>query len=177
MHTEDKTAKTRNWVIVGLIILLAAVAAYFFLVSDEKTVPIHTASIESAPLSATPAPPSAMSEPLPVTSEPLPTTPETPPTTSGTLLPTSGPSPLPGAVLLPPTAFEVPPILYPIEPASSDEPLPEPEYSDKPFREALGNVLGRRGLSLVLSDELIYHIVVTIDNLPRTYLPASIVPL
>ncbi|GHU32206.1 hypothetical protein AGMMS50256_21930 [Betaproteobacteria bacterium] len=59
----------------------------------------------------------------------------------------------------------------------SDEPLPEFGESDVPFHKTLGETIGNAGLALFLSDELIYHIVVTVDNLPRKYLPASIVPL
>ena len=77
----------------------------------------------------------------------------------------------------PPAAPEPPPILHPIETAPSADPLPELGNSDAPFRKALGEVIGKKGLSLVLSEELIHHIVVTVDNLPRKHLPASIVPL
>ncbi len=128
--------KTRNWVIAGLIILLAAVAGYFLLGSEEKPVP---------PVAITEAPPPA---------------------------PTPAPPPVPQ-----PAAPEPPPILHPIETAPSAEPLPELGSSDAPFRKALGEVIGKKGLLLVLSEELIHHIVVTVDNLPRKYLPAGVVPL
>jgi hypothetical protein len=73
---------------------------------------------------------------------------------------------------------EPPPVLHPIEPLPSDTPLPELGASDEPFRLALGEVTGRsKGLMLMLSEELIYHIVATVDNLPRKHLPASIVPV
>ena len=69
------------------------------------------------------------------------------------------------------------PAVNPIEPLPSETPLPELSASDEPFRLALGEIGGRAMVTQILSEELIYHIVVTIDNLPRKHLPASIVPL
>jgi hypothetical protein len=84
----------------------------------------------------------------------------------------------PDPVAPPPAEPEPPPVLHPIEPLPSDTPLPELGASDEPFRLALGEVTGRsRGLMLMLSEELIYHIVATVDTLPRKHLPASIVPV
>jgi hypothetical protein len=77
----------------------------------------------------------------------------------------------------PPVEPEPPQALNPIEPLPSETPLPQLSASDEPFRLALGEVTGRTGLAQVLSEELIHHIVVTVDNLPRKHLPASIVPL
>ena len=57
-----------------------------------------------------------------------------------------------------------------MEAAPSEEPLPELGKSDAPFRKALGEALGSKWLTLVLSEELIHHIVVTVDNLPRKHL-------
>jgi hypothetical protein len=85
--------------------------------------------------------------------------------------------PVPPVEETPPPEPEEPPPLHPIEPLPSDKPLPELGKSDAPFREALGGAIGDKGLPLVLSEELIYHIVVTVDNLPRKHLPNSIVPL
>lgn len=76
-----------------------------------------------------------------------------------------------------PAATEPPAILHPIEATPSEEPLPELGNSDAPFRKALGEALGKKGLALVLSDELIHHLVVTVDNLPRKHLAADVVPL
>ncbi len=86
--------------------------------------------------------------------------------------PTAPPPPVPALA-----APEPPAILHPIEATPSEEPLPELGKSDAPFRKALGEVLGKNGLALVLSDELIHHLVVTIDNLPRRHLAADVVPL
>jgi len=43
--------------------------------------------------------------------------------------------------------------------------------------EALSNILDKKWLDFILPDKLILHIVATVDNLPRKYLPASVVPL
>ena len=83
------------------------------------------------------------------------------------------PAPLPA----PPPQPEPPATLHPIEATPAETPLPELGQSDAPFRKALGEVLGKKGLALMLSEEIIHHIVVTIDNLPRKHLPASVVPL
>lgn len=84
---------------------------------------------------------------------------------------------VPPTVPAAPSVADPPPILYPIESPPSGEPLPELGQSDVPFRKALGGVLGKKGLALVLSEELIHHLVVTVDNLPRAHLAADIVPL
>ena len=105
---------------------------------------------------------------------------EEPPTVAA--LPPPPPKPAP-IVSTPPTpaptpaAQQPPSILHPMEAAPSEEPLPELGKSDAPFRKALGEALGRKWLALVLSEELIHHIVVTVDNLPRKHLPADVVPL
>ena len=76
-----------------------------------------------------------------------------------------------------PRAPEPPPIIHPIEAIPSEDPLPGLGQSDAPFHKALGEVFGKKGIALILSDELIHHIVVTVDNLPRKHLSADVVPL
>lgn len=88
--------------------------------------------------------------------------------------PVPPPAPVPQE---PPKAPEPPPILHPIEAVPSAEPLPELGNSDAPLRKELGEIIGKKGLALLLGEELIRHVVVTVDNLPRRHLPASIVPL
>ena len=87
------------------------------------------------------------------------------------------PEPQPPVQVSAPSPPEPPPILHPIETLPSADPLPDLSHSDVPFRQSLGGILGKKGLALVLSDDLIYHLVVTLDNLPRKHLPASVVPL
>ncbi len=90
---------------------------------------------------------------------------------------TPAPEPQPPVQVAEPSPPEPPPILHPIEALPSTDPLPDLSHSDAPFTQALGGILGKKGLALVLSDDLIYHLVVTLDNLPRKHLPASVVPL
>jgi hypothetical protein len=145
-----KTEKNRMapLMLLVLLILLVAVAAYFLFGRDEE--PSPPAAPESA--ESTPPPPLSVS-------------------------PSVAPLP-PDQVAPPPAEPEPPPVLHPIEPLPSESPLPELSASDEPFRTALGEVTGRsRGLTMMLSEELIYHIVATVDNLPRKHLPASIVPV
>lgn len=70
-----------------------------------------------------------------------------------------------------------PVILHPLSTEPVLEALPELNQSDAPFLNALGKVLGKKGLAVILPEELIHRIVVTVDNLPRPKLPAAIVPL
>ena len=102
--------------------------------------------------------------PLPVTAS-IPSIPA--PTTAPEPAPPPAPTPQP----------EPPATLHPIEATPAETPLPELGQSDAPFRKALGEALGKKGLALVLSEEIIHHLVATVDNLPRKHLPASIVPL
>ncbi len=105
---------------------------------------------------------------------------EEPPAVAALSLPPPVPEPTAPAPPTPeptPAAPEPPAILHPMEAAPSEEPLPELGKSDAPFRKALGEALGSKRLALVLSEELIHHIVVTVDNLPRKHLPADVVPL
>ena len=105
---------------------------------------------------------------------------EKPPAVAALALPPPVPAPTaptPPAPEPTPVAPEPPAILHPMEAAPSEGPLPELGKSDAPFRKALGEALGSKRLALVLSEELIHHIVVTVDNLPRKHLPADVVPL
>lgn len=77
----------------------------------------------------------------------------------------------------PPAAPAAPVILNPVEPPPEAEPLPELGDSDAVILKALGDLLGKKAMALLLTDEVIHHIVVTIDNLPRKHMPASVVPL
>ncbi len=130
--------KGKHWAIAALVVVISALAGYFFLLSPGEEPPLPTVAIAPPPPTAPTAPP----PPAPTQATP-----------------------------------EPPAILHPIEAAPSEEPLPELGNSDAPFRKALGEVLGKRGLALVLSEELIHHIVVTVDNLPRKHLAADVVPL
>ena len=85
----------------------------------------------------------------------------------------------------PKRAAAVPAAAPPVEPAIAhplaEEPeapaLPGPEHADAALFKALGKVLSKKLLALVVPDQLIRHIVITVDSLPRQHLPAAIVPL
>ncbi len=103
---------------------------------------------------------------------------EPPPVAAITLpLPAAPAAPAPPTPAPTPTLSEPPAVLHPIEATPSEEPLPELGKSDAPFRQALGQALGSKWLALILPEELIHHIVVTVDNLPRKHLSADVVPL
>jgi len=70
-----------------------------------------------------------------------------------------------------------PVIAHPLEAEPTTEALLEPTKADVALVKALAKVLGKKLLALVVPDELIRRIVVTVDNLPRQHLPASLVPL
>ena len=77
----------------------------------------------------------------------------------------------------PPAPAAEPEIAHPIEADPAAPALPEPGQADATLFKALGKVLGKKLLALVVPDELIRRIVATVDNLPRQHLPAAIVPL
>src|ERR1035437_366312 len=66
---------------------------------------------------------------------------------------------------------------YPLDTAPATESLAELGNGDAPLLETLGNVLGQKWLALIVPDELIRHIVITVGQLPRQSLPASVVSL
>jgi hypothetical protein len=56
----------------------------------------------------------------------------------------------------------------PTNPAPPQESLPPLESSDAPLHDALSSLIGKRAVdSLLKAEQLVRHIVVTIDNLPR----------
>lgn len=85
----------------------------------------------------------------------------------------------------PKRAAAVPAAAPPVEPAIAhplaEEPkapaLPGLEHADVALFKALGKVLGKKLLALVVPEQLIRHIVITVDSLPRQHLPAAVVPL
>ena len=83
--------------------------------------------------------------------------------------------PLP-IVPLPPATTESD-IKHPLETPPLSEPLPALDQSDAQVLNALATALGKKGLGEIVSEELIRHVVVTVDNLPRKQLPAKLAPL
>lgn len=77
----------------------------------------------------------------------------------------------------PPAPAAEPEIRHPIEAQPEAPALPNPGHADAALFKALGKVLGKKLVALVVPDELIRRIVAIVDNLPRQQLPAAIVPL
>ncbi len=84
------------------------------------------------------------------------------------------PAPTPAPVALAPAE---PVFRNPLETEATMDALPEPGKADALLLKALDKGLGKKWLALIVPDELIRHIVATVDNLPRKVLPASVVPL
>jgi hypothetical protein len=82
--------------------------------------------------------------------------------------PVAAPPP-PVAEAPPAPAAPAEPEHHPLPPAPDTKPLPSLNESDAPLAEELGNVLGKKAIEqLLVPEQLVRHIVVTVDNLPRT---------
>ncbi len=94
-------------------------------------------------------------------------------------VPTAHPTPPPVPVLapVPETMPAEPVIAHPLAPAPSVDTLPAPDHSDAAIFKSVIQVLGNKWKSFLIPETLIHNIVVTVDNLPRDYLPEHIVPL
>jgi hypothetical protein len=77
-----------------------------------------------------------------------------------------------------PAPVEEPAVKYPVTAEPAPEPLPTLDQSDAPAFGALGGVLGKGPLEqFVLPQDLIRHVVVTVDNLPNTKAAERLRPL
>jgi hypothetical protein len=85
----------------------------------------------------------------------------------------------PVANLPPPAALpEEPAIKHPLPEPERKEPLPPLNESDVPMQKALVDLLGKESVErLFKPDELVRHIVVSIDNLPQQKVAERIRPL
>lgn len=73
---------------------------------------------------------------------------------------------------------ETPAIRNPVPAAASDQPLPALADSDEPLFDALAKLVGFDALKqYVIPKDLIRHIVVTVDNLPRKKLAIQLRPV
>jgi hypothetical protein len=84
------------------------------------------------------------------------------------------PSEPPVVAELPPPAEAVPPVdgepavKHPLPAPAKPEPLPSLNESDAPFQNALAALVGKELVEkFVITDNLVRHVVVTIDNLPN----------
>lgn len=69
------------------------------------------------------------------------------------------------------------PANHPIEPSATLEPLPELGASDGPLQGSLAEVFGRQLEQFLVPKDVIRHIVVTVDNLPRKKTAVQMWPL
>ena len=84
--------------------------------------------------------------------------------------------PEPAPAVAPPAA-EAPAVKNPV-PAAADSTLPSLDASDQPLADALTSLIGpQAALQFLIPKDLIRHIVVTLDNLPRKKLAAPLRPL
>lgn len=66
-----------------------------------------------------------------------------------------------------PTPSVAPPVQHPIEEQPSEQPLPSLADSDAPVHESLTETFGRALEQFLVPQDIVRHVVVTIDNLPR----------
>jgi hypothetical protein len=69
------------------------------------------------------------------------------------------------------------PVNHPITPTPSDKPLPTLADSDVPVQESLAEVFGRSLENFLIPKQIVRHIVVTVDNLPRRKTAVPMWPL
>jgi len=76
-----------------------------------------------------------------------------------------------------PVAPAAPPANHPIEPSQSTTPLPALNESDGEVQDSLGEIFGRSLDSFLVPKQIIRHVVVTVDNLPRKKTSVDMWPL
>jgi hypothetical protein len=88
----------------------------------------------------------------------------------------SGPEPTPAAQTTP--AAVEPPVQHPIaEDASQDKPLPALAESDRDVQESLVGAFGRSIEKVLVPQDIVRHVVVTVDNLPRKKVAIQLRPI
>lgn len=76
-----------------------------------------------------------------------------------------------------PAVAEEPAIKHPLPEAGTQEPLPPLNDSDVPMQNALMGLIGKETVvKLLKPEDLVRHVVVTIDNLPQQKVPERIRP-
>jgi hypothetical protein len=92
--------------------------------------------------------------------------------------PPAASAPPPAAVATTPPPAAAPAIANPVPATASAEPLPPLEASDAPLQSALEKLSGAGALAgLLRPEDLVRHIVASVDSLPRTPLDADLRPL
>ena len=94
------------------------------------------------------------------------------------LPPQAAAPPPPAAVATTPPPAEPPPIANPVPEAPGAAPLPELDASDAPLRAGLEELTGAAALAdLLRPEDLVRHLVATVDSLPRARLDVEQRPL
>jgi len=70
-----------------------------------------------------------------------------------------------------------PPVQHPIENVADDKPLPALAESDPQVQESLVGALGRSLEQVLVPKDIVRHVVVTIDNLPRKKVAIQLRPI
>jgi DUF3014 family protein len=83
------------------------------------------------------------------------------------------PASAPVAAQQPPAAPAAPAIQHPVPGVGAAVPLPPLNDSDGTMKEALGTLLGENALRYFVPEDIVRHIVVTVDNLPRQKLAVA----
>ena len=76
-----------------------------------------------------------------------------------------------------PEAKPEPVIEHPVAPEPTPEPLPKLDESEPSIVTALGAVLDKSWMDVLLTEALIRKVVATVDHLPSPKLPANVVPV
>jgi Protein of unknown function (DUF3014) len=85
-------------------------------------------------------------------------------------LPASEPAPVPA----PPAAGSEPAIEHPLPVAATPSAaLPALNDSDSAMKEGISSLIGANAMQYVVPEDIVRHVVVTIDNLPRQKAPAA----
>jgi hypothetical protein len=92
--------------------------------------------------------------------------------------PTKTPAAAVPAPAAPPPVVEEPAVKHPLPEAPAPEPLPPLAESDEPVQNALAGLFGKEAVEKhVLTQDLVRHIVTTVDNLPEQKLAERIRPV
>jgi hypothetical protein len=76
-----------------------------------------------------------------------------------------------------PVASEEPPVQHPLPAAENQEALPSLDDSDPTVRNALEMLLGKAPMEHLVTENLVRHIVVTVDNLPNELVAMRMRPI
>lgn len=93
------------------------------------------------------------------------------------VIPVGKPTPPPAPAEPEPEPKAEPAIANPVMPEPTPEPLPKLDESEPSIVTALGAVLDKSWMDVLITEALIRKIVATVDHLPQATLPANVVPV